>query len=187
MDKGEDPTLDDPTPDENTTAASGDVVKFNAATFTVLDAMNFYVQWLRDNEKSAATITHVEAHKKLSQVGLENAALGVEENRVPQATQRYPQKDSPENASAEKLASEKGDRVGNSAANSAMTYLQIAFNKAQYEHDDNGFPPDALNPIRKGFPWFPGSIERERLQPVMRVSPTRPTTFPRGGMRQSGR
>ncbi len=54
--------------------------------------------------------------------------------------------------------------MGNAAANSAITYLQIAFNKAQYEFDDNGFPPDALNPIRKGFPWFPdASNRRERL------------------------
>ncbi len=63
MDEGEDPTLDDVTTDENATPVSDDVVKFNPATFTVLDAMNFYVQWLRENEKSAATITHVEAHK----------------------------------------------------------------------------------------------------------------------------
>jgi len=57
MDKGEDPTLDDPTPDENTTAASGDVVS-QCATFPCWNAMNFYVQWNSDNEKSAATITH---------------------------------------------------------------------------------------------------------------------------------
>jgi integrase len=153
MDKGNDPLAEARKAKEATGT-------FNPETFTVADALDYYIAQLKAEGKSKATIDHLEGETKRLLKPWANRPLLSIKKRECKALHTTIQSDIRKGTSPESLT----DNTGNYAANRTMKYFQSAFNRVAYDFEDDGFPDDAVCPVRKGFKWHPEESRDVRVE-----------------------
>jgi integrase len=152
MDKGNDPCA------EARQAKQG-IGLFNPETFTVADAIDYYIQQLKSEGKSKATIDHLEGEtKRLLKPWAKRPLLSIKKRECKALHARIR-----DGIRAVTKPEALTDTTGHYAANRTFKYFQSAFNRVAYDHDDDGFPEDAVCPVRKGFKWFDEESRKVRL------------------------
>ncbi|HVT88150.1 MAG TPA: tyrosine-type recombinase/integrase [Tepidisphaeraceae bacterium] len=162
MDRGDDPTLIVEPETMPESSGNGDGT-FDRDKFSVKNALDFLAQWFETNDKSDKTIKKLQSDTNTVKPIWKRPLLSLTKLECHKLHKHIRDKVRGK-ANADALAGEYGHFIGNYAANSALTHLQLAFNKCQYWLEEKGFPQDALNPIRKGFPWYPERSNRDRIK-----------------------